>query len=362
MKSAHPSPTASLVSVVILSYGDSEPLKLCLAALAKRSYRDIEVLIGRFGPENITDDLMIESQFPVTVVPFDADVGVAAARNKLAASSNGEYLAFLDDDTMPTPTWLVEAIKVLSSCGKIGAVQSLLLNSSDPSKIDGAGSLIDISGYPLERGRFLGVFERRSERSATEIKLFGACSAALVVKKAVFEKVGGFDPDFIIELEDLDISWRIRLAGFDIQLAEKSKVLHGRQSKHHARSTEYQQYRAFNALKNQILCMAKNMGSWTVVRFSPIIVMSHMVKLFMPRQRVAGLMTKAVFWNLRNLRVTLQKRYVIQHDLRRRSDNEILAYVIRLPVLLADILAGTGATLRTVRSLDERQLHAAGRQ
>jgi hypothetical protein len=354
------SPTG-LVSVVILSFGDSEPVRLCLEALAEGSYPNIEVLIGRFGPEKTSHDLMIRTQFPVTVVRFEVDDGVAAARNELSKSSSGEYLAFLDDDTIPTPTWLAEAIKTLCSRAKIGAVQSLLLDYSDPSKVDGAGSLVDISGYPLERGRFLGVFEGRSEPSVTGTDLFGACSAAMVVKTEVFQEVGLFDPDFVIEMEDLDVSWRIRLAGYDIQLAEKSKVLHRRQSKRNARPRQYKEYRSFNGLKNQILCIAKNMGSRSIIKFAPIIAMSHVVKLFMPRERVAALMAKAVFWNMRNLRVTLRKRYTIQHVLRRRPDSETLASAIRLPILLTDILVGTDATLRTVRGLDEKQSHPVGR-
>lgn len=349
-----------LVSVIIVSHGDVEPLKQCLDGLANVSYPSIEIRVARFGTKDILDKLPTATEFPISIIPFVRDVGVAAARNELAMSSKGEYIAFLDDDTIPTPTCIAEAIGVLSNSAKIGAVQSLLLDYLDPSKIDGAGSLIDISGYPLERGRILGVLEGRSKWSATD--LFGACSAAMVVKTQVFKQVGGFDQDFIIEMEDLDLSWRIRLAGYDIRLAEKSKVLHRRQSKRYARSVQYQQYRSYNGLKNQMLCIAKNMGGWNFIKFCPIIVMSHMVKFFMPRGRVAYLMTKALFWNLRNLKTTIQKRYVIQHSLRRRSDNEILTYVIRLPILLADILVGTGATLRTVRSLDEAQLHVAGKQ
>jgi GT2 family glycosyltransferase len=349
----------SLVSVVILSYGDTQPLRSCLEAIANDSYPNKEIVIGRFGTDGI-DEAMAGSGLATTVVRFESDVGVAAARNKLCESSNGEYLAFLDDDTIPTHSWLSEAIKVLSSSKEIGAVQSLLLDYTNPTKIEGAGSLIDISGYPLERGRLLGVLEGRTERSATATDLFGACSAAMVVKKEIFSKVGLFDPDFIIEMEDLDVSWRIRLAGYHVRLAEKSKVLHRRRSMRNPRSKQYQDSRSFNGLKNQILCIAKNMGSRSIVKYSPIILMSHIVKLFMPRGGVAPMATKAMFWNLRNLRLTLRKRYMIQHVLRRRPDSEILAYAIRLPILLTDILIGTSTTLRIVRSLDERQLHAAG--
>jgi GT2 family glycosyltransferase len=343
---------APLCSIVIVNFRGTEPLRLCLSALLKTTYPNIEIIVVDFGTKGLAQELN-PLLHEVKLVHLEEDIGVAAARNKGVKASSGPYLAFLDNDTLPEPEWLTEAVKVLQINEGIAAVQSLLLNYSNPIKVDGAGCLIDISGFPMERGRYFGRLEDESGQFQGHERIFGASAAAMVVKRSVLEEVGLFDPDFFIELEEVDLCWRIRLAGYDILLAEKSRVLHRRQSKAGLGVSEYQTKRAFHSAKNQILCLVKNMSTRTLARFLPLILAGHFVKLFMPRDQVCSVEAKALWWNLTRFPASLRKRRTIQETIRRESDAAILKLVIRLPVLVVDTLAGTTRLLELVRRLEQ---------
>ena len=328
-----------------------------MAALLHTTYPNYEVILVDCGTKDIVQELG-PLLTKVRLLRFQDDIGVAAARNVGIKASRGTFLAFLDSDTIPEPDWLTEAISVLQADDRIGAVQSLLLGFSDSRKVDGAGCLIDISGFPLERGRYFGWLEDNNEQFHDRERIFGASAAAMVVKRSTLDRVGLFDPDFFIELEEVDLCWRMRLAGYEILLAEKSRVLHKRQSKMEHGVSEYHRKRAFHSAKNQILCLVKNMSNRTLTRFLPLILAGHFVKLFMPRDQVCRAEAEALWWNLARFSASLRKRRKVQEMIRKEDDARILDLMIRLPVLPVDILAGTTRLLRLVQTLDShRSLH-----
>lgn len=154
------------------------------------------------------------------VIRLKENVGFAQANNIGALRASGRYLVFLNNDTIVDKRWLRELIDTMERRGCALAQAKLL--KFDGRRVDGAGDLIDSYGYPIILGH--GDLDRSWYGCETEI--FSARGAAMAVRRDVFIEIGMFDGRFFMGCEDVDLSWRARLAGHCIVLAPRAIVYH----------------------------------------------------------------------------------------------------------------------------------------
>ena len=138
---------------------------------------------------------------------------------------NPDYVLLLNNDTITHENFLDELLRVACRNDRVGSIQPVLLNY-DASAIDSLGQECywwgaeDICmGQPLnhiEKGIF------------SDGEIFGSCAAAALYPCEVLRETGLFDGDFFVELEDVDLSWRIRLSGYNSFLAGNALVYHKR--------------------------------------------------------------------------------------------------------------------------------------
>ena len=134
-----------------------------------------------------------------------------------------DYILLLNNDTTVDEDLLHELLEVAGNNHLVGSIQPVLLNH-DASSIDSLGQECyswgaeDICmGYPLN-----------DHKGFSDKEIFGSCAAAALYSSEVLRKTGLFDEDFFVELEDVDLSWKIRLHGYNSFLAGKSRVYHKR--------------------------------------------------------------------------------------------------------------------------------------
>jgi GT2 family glycosyltransferase len=149
-------------------------------------------------------------------------MGFAAGSNLGARRAKGEYLFFLNCDTEIMPSAVGNLVSVLESHSSVAAAQSKLLMMPDRRRLDSAGDFICTVGWPYPRGK--DTIDRGQYDSKREI--FSARGAAMFVRKRIFDEVDGFDADYFMYYEDVDLSWRIRLRGYSIEFAASSVVYH----------------------------------------------------------------------------------------------------------------------------------------
>jgi len=145
------------------------------------------------------------------------NIGIRYALNNL----NSQYILLLNNDTVVDKEFLSELINVAESDKNIGSVQSLLLKPGGKT-IDSIGQEISLWGAE-DKG-----INSKLTQNIDNTEIFGACAAAALYPGKIFEEIGLFDEDFFIILEDIDISWKIRLKGLKSILASKSIVYHKR--------------------------------------------------------------------------------------------------------------------------------------
>jgi GT2 family glycosyltransferase len=214
--------TSPLVSVIILNYNGRRWLGPCLDALgAQEGAPTCEVLVVDNGSEDDSVPYLNRCFPQVAVVQNGRNLGFAAGNNAGAARARGRWICFLNNDTVPAKDWLGRLCQPLLDRPEIAVVTSRLVFLDEPSRVDSAGD-----GYLRAGGAYKHGHRASAAAHLQSREVFGACGAAFLIRREVFEEVGGFDERFFMVYEDVDLSYRVRLAGYRCWYAADAVVLH----------------------------------------------------------------------------------------------------------------------------------------
>jgi GT2 family glycosyltransferase len=243
-----------VVSVVIVNYRGAADTLTCLEGLKNLEWPSdaLEIIVV----DNASGDDSVEqltTHAPhVTLIPSRENTGFAGGCNLGIAHSNGEYVALINSDARPDPRWLSEAVAVLRSEASVGAVASKVLDWAG-EKVDFVAGGVNFQGqgYKLEADR-----PDTDEWSTARDVLFFTGSAAVLRASAV-EEIGGFDEQYFMFFEDVDLGWRLNLRGHRVRYVPTSLVFH----RHHASIEKFGSYRERYLLeRNGLLTIYKNLG------------------------------------------------------------------------------------------------------
>ena len=200
-----------LISIVIVYWNSAQYLPRCLDCLTGQTFRDFEVILIDNGSRNkVSDDLEQKyASLNLRVERLASNLGFAKANNIGARLARGAWLALLNTDAFPTPDWLETLHQAAKRSPEFSFFSSRQIQFDQPDLLDGSGDEYHISG--LAWRRFYNYPAR--DYGLNEEEVFSACAAAAVYNRGDFLKVGGFDEDFFSYFEDVDLSFRLRLAG-----------------------------------------------------------------------------------------------------------------------------------------------------
>lgn len=321
-----------LVSVVIVNRNGIEFVDACLRSVLSNDYPEFEVIFV----DNASSDGSLEyvrntfgSDKRLLFVENSNSVGPAVGRNNGIAVAKGKYIAFLDNDTEVDALWLIELVNVLEQDASIGAAQSKLLKSDQKDVFDYAGDYLTPFGFLSERARGAkdtGQFDYVAD-------IFSAKSAACVMRKDLLDRVGGFDEDFYMYLEETDLCWRVWLAGYRVVFIPNSKVYHAYGTKKKATKEHYPEYTVrYYGCRNYISTLLKNLGTINLIKILPLHVFSMAVLsvMFILKGRIKDFLwiLKAIFFNVLNIASLLRKRSFIQSNIRKAKDSCIMQKIM----------------------------------
>ena len=321
-----PASSRPLVSIIILNYNGASVVSNCLQSVFASDYPSFEVIFVDNASGDGSCELAVaqfgnDSRF--VLVKNDVNKGFAEGNNVGLKYARGAYITLLNNDTEVDPSWLTGVVKVAESDTKIGIVQSKLFFWYNREMLESAGAFIDKAGYGFERG-----FVKGKTLFKTVDEIFYANGAAVTVKRKALEQMSPgplelFDPDFFFAYEDVDLSWRMRLAGFKTVIAPASIV-------YHRRSTTTSRKRGrlvFHHCKNRILTLVKNYSLANLLRYLPLLFVLELVRAASSLAGGQSDGTLAIFrafvWNLTNFRRSWEKRLVVQGLIRRMPDSYV---------------------------------------
>ena len=294
-----------LVSLIIVSLDGRELLPACLDSVALEMTSDYEMILVDNGSTDDSGPFVISNYPWVRVIRSEQNLGFAGGSNFGAKHAKGKYLLFLTNDIVVTPKFLDELIRVLDADPLAGLVQSKLLMADNPNVIDSVGSYLTPTGILLHAEH--GQSEKKHLGGPKEI--LGAAGASILIRREIFEQLGGFDGDYVTYFEDTDLSWRIWLLGYKVLLVPDSKVYHwgGVTTKKFP-----SQITVFHSFKNRICSLIKLLSGRDLLRILPIHLIiclsGSLAYLLRLKWRNSFAILEAIAWNLVNLRSTYEKR------------------------------------------------------
>lgn len=199
------------ISIVIVTWNSVNHLPRCLDCLKKQTYKNFEVIIVDNGSVDSTFDVLEKQNHDLHIIlkRLDLNLGFAAANNIGARLASGKWLALLNADAFPEPDWLEKFLYAAEQNPEYNFFSSRQIQFNAPHLLDGAGDIYHISG--LAWRRYYNYKEEQYGKKAEQV--FSACAAAALYLREDFLKVKGFDEDYFSYFEDVDLSFRLRLAG-----------------------------------------------------------------------------------------------------------------------------------------------------
>ncbi len=212
-----------VASIIIPVFNKLELTKQCLAGLAAAT-RDVEheiIVVDNHSTDG-TAEYLNSRDGDIQIIRNPDNFGFAKACNQAARAARGTYLVFLNNDTVPLDNWLRAMVSEVEEHSEVGIVGSKLLFPN--GSIQHAGVVLDrlaLAPYYLYRsfpGDHAAVNRRRELQVVT-----GAC---LLIRRGLFEKIGGFDEGFINGFEDVDLCLKARNEGWRVVYQPRSCLLH----------------------------------------------------------------------------------------------------------------------------------------
>lgn len=211
-----------VVSVIVVNYNGKAFLERCFSSLMAQTYPSVELILVDNGSSDGSVDLVMR-QFPaVRVILNDKNLGFAEANNVGIRAAHGSLIATLNNDTEACPGWLEALVRAMLSDDRVGMCASKMLLMMDPGLINSTGICISRSGACWDRGMFetdRGQYDRLEE-------VFGPCAGAALYRKSMLDEVGLFDGDFFAYMEDVDLTFRARAAGWKCLYVPDAVVYH----------------------------------------------------------------------------------------------------------------------------------------
>lgn len=325
------------VSVVVPNWNGAEQLPACLNSLLDQSLKP-QIIVVDNGSSDGSIELLRKKYSGVQVIARDKNYGFTGGVNpgiKAAIEGGGKYVALLNNDAVADPGWLKALVGVLDQAEKAGVVTSKIVNHTG-EYIDSTGDFYTTWGLPYPRGRR----EANLSKYDQDRLIFGASGGASLYRVKMLEEIGLFDDDFFAYYEDVDLSFRAQLAGWQVVFASDAKVNHyiG------ATSGRISGFATYHTMKNLPMLFWKNVP-W------------RLIPAMLPRFKLAylGLLTSAIargegwpaFKGLAVFLALLPKKLVQRHKI--QSTKKLTTE--QVSALLVHDLPPNAHKLRRLRSL-----------
>ncbi|HZR02065.1 MAG TPA: glycosyltransferase family 2 protein [Burkholderiales bacterium] len=212
-----------LVDVVIVNYNAGPYLRRAIHALQEQTFRDFRIIIvDNASTDNSLSELPT-GDVDVKVVRIERNLGFAAGNNvAISHYVDAEWVALLNPDAFPRPEWLERLLRAAAADPTFTFFGCKMLDASDNARLDGVGDVFHVSGLHWREGH--GCLNSSTYGHSTEI--FAPCAAAALYRVRDVMAVGGFDEDFFCYSEDVDLGFRLRLAGHRCLYVADAEVEH----------------------------------------------------------------------------------------------------------------------------------------
>lgn len=310
------------VSVIVLNYNGKKFLKNCFSSLNLTDYprECFETIMVDNGSTDGSVDY-VKANFPwVRILPLAKNYGYTGGNNRGASFARGELLVFLNNDTTVEKNWLKQLVKVMNIDRRIAICGSKIMGMTKPHKVQFAGGFLNLLG-----GAVFSSFDK--DNSSKDFYYTGSiCGASFMVRRSVFENLSGFDEDFFMYSDENDFCLRVWLSGYLVAYIPGSVVYHfGNADKGKFSCNDssgllnarlLSPLTIYHGNKNSLSSILKNFEPKNVIMGLFLSYVYSVIQLFLllkvRNPKGVKLLFAAWFWPIKNLKLILNKRYLIQ--------------------------------------------------
>lgn len=306
-----------MLTIIIVSWNSQKFLPHCLESIYSQTFKDFSVIIIDNGSTDGSIEFIKKNYPQAILLKNPKNLGFARANNQGLKLARGEYVLLCNTDIVLEKNFLDKIIETIKKDQNIASVGGKLLKAEwrqeelpTPQKT----AIIDSRGIALKKSHQIieiGANEPDQKLNVSETEVFGISGALVLYRRSALEAIKYqdeyFDENFFSYKEDVDLSWRLRLAGYTARVNQTAIAYHFRSiSWDKARSLRS---KFFNQLsyKNHFLTVIKNQTLKNLLIFSPHILWFEFKKiiyiLFFEPATLFGL-----FLLIKQLPATLKKR------------------------------------------------------
>ncbi len=237
-------------AIVIVAYKSKATLPRVRDALNAQTLAPAEVLVlENASPEA---ERVGEAELPhgARLIESETNLGFAGGNNRLARQTGARWLVLLNPDAYPDPDWLEQLMAAAERYPHAALFGSTQRAYGEAGVLDGAGDVMHVAGVPYRGGY------GRAMDSPPDGEIFAPCAAAMMIRREVFERLGGFDEDYFCYVEDVDLGYRARLAGETAIQVSAARVDH----EGYASSGRRSEFATYHGTRNRL---------WTVLKTTP---------------------------------------------------------------------------------------------
>ena len=237
-------------SVIIVNYNGGSYVQAALTSLAKQTYRDFEVfLVDNASEDGSIDHLNTDDLPDFVLMKQSENLGFAEGNNIAARIANGDWLVLLNPDAEAEPDWLDRIDQGISRYPETSMFAVAQYDLHREGKLDGVGDCYLGFGFPWRGG-----YGYSADATPIEGECFSPCGAGAIYKRTVFLQHNGFDERFFCYCEDVDLGYRLRLAGERCIFLPEAQIRHAGS----ALSNKTSGFADYHGSRNRVWCYVKN--------------------------------------------------------------------------------------------------------
>jgi GT2 family glycosyltransferase len=207
-------------SVIIPNYNGYQYLPSCLDSILVQTCTDFEIIVVDNASTDGSVKFVCDTYPNVNIIRNTINRGFAGGCNDGARIASGEYLLFLNTDTVLPSYFLSLLYEGVCKYPGYGMYAPKMVYPD--GRINSTGICISLSGAAWDRG--MGEYDYGQYDHSEEV--FGPCGGAALYRSDVFLESGGFDDDFFLFMEDVDLAFRVQLAGWKCRYIPNAMIFH----------------------------------------------------------------------------------------------------------------------------------------
>ncbi len=236
-------------TVIIPNYNGLKFLDECIRSLDAQTYRNFRILVV----DNGSTDGSVEwlKEHGIETIFLAENTGFSGAVNTGIRAADTPYVILLNNDTRADEYYVAELVRAIGRSDRIFSVSSRMIQMYQPQLMDDAGDMYSLLGWAYQRG-----VGQEIHRYRKPCRVFSACAGAAIYRREVFQEIGYFDEMHFAYLEDLDVGYRARIAGYDNVYCPAATVWHVGSG---TSGSKYNSFKVKLAARNNVYVNYKNM-------------------------------------------------------------------------------------------------------